>query len=180
MPLASAVAYVKGLLDGLQWPEGMQNLTNPPAPLRCFIQPPNPWVEASTPTAFTWFETWQESRGNDPLRAGTIPRAAYQGGPSGTKSIVHTIPLYVVWQGGSPTDPYADSLFPGMLDAIMAAMRSSQDPVPITDPWTGMETQLTGLGEQYRGHGYLRDTEPQQLQREDALLSVTVTEIFSA
>jgi len=158
----------------------MQNLNSPPPPLRCFIQPPNPWVEASVPTAFTWFESWDESRGNDRLRAGTVPRAAYQGAPSGTKSIVHTIPLYVVWQGGSPTDPVADSLFPGMLDAIAAAMRSSADPVLITDPWTSLETQLTGLGELFRGHGYLRDLEPQQLQREDALMSVTVTEIMSA
>lgn len=179
MPLASAIAYVKGLLDGLQWPEGMQNLTNPPPPLRCFIQPPNPWVEASTPTAFTWFEDWNTSRGNDPLRAGTIPRAAYQGGPSGTKTTVHNIPLYVVWMAGSPTDPYADSLFPGMLDAIQAVLEVAPNPAVVADPWTGVETQLVNIGETIRGHGYLRDTEPQQMQRVDALLICPITEIRS-
>ena len=181
MPLASAVNYVAGLLSGLQWPEGMQNLTNPPPPLAVFVQPPNPDVLASVPTAYTWFESWSESRGNDRMRAGTLPRASYMGGPSGTKSIVHTIPIYFVWMGGSPTDPQASTLFPGMLDAIAAVLRVTSDPSPaLVDPWTGQETQLVDIGEVMRGHGYLRDTEPQQLQRLDALLIVEATEIFRA
>ena len=179
MGLASAVNYVATTLNGLAWPQAMQALTSPPPPLACYVQPPNPNVLASVPTAYTWFEMFDESRGSDRYRAGTVPRATYMGGPSGTKTIVHMVPLYIVWMGGSPTDPVANTLFPGMVDAIMAALRVSADPVTVTDPWTGVETVLVDVGETMNGRGYLRDTEPQQLQRLDALVSVQVTEIIA-
>jgi hypothetical protein len=178
--LAATLTYVQGILNGLQWPSGMQALNSPPPPLACYVQPPNPNIAGGTPTAYTWFEQWRNSRANDKLSAGTIPRASYPGGPSGTRSIVHRIPLYVVWMGGSATDPNAPALFPGMVDAISAVLETTPLNVPAVDPWTGVETAIIDIGEDIDGRGYLRDLEPQMSpQRLDALLSVSVTEIIS-
>jgi len=178
--LASAVGYMQQLLDGMNWPAEMQALPSPPPALRCFITPPDPNVAAGTPSAYVWFNRGQESRNPGKYGAGTVPRANYPGGPSGTKTIEHTVPIYVVWAGGSPTDPLVNVLFPGMVDAIMATLRVSVDPAVITDPWTGVQTQLVDVGERISYITDLRALEPMQLQRLDALLEVTCTEVFSA
>lgn len=178
MGLASCTGYIRDLLDGLEWPAAIQQLPSPPAPLACYIQPPNPLVSGD-PTAFTWFERGRESRNGARYGAGTVPRAAYPGAPSGTKAIEHTVPVYFVWNGGSPTDPAASSLFPGMVDAIMATLRTSPDPVRLTDPWTGVESWDVDAGETIEYLTYLRDLESQQLQRLDALLTVSVVEVIA-
>jgi len=178
MGLASTVQHMKTLLDGLNWPQEIQNLPSPPPPLACYITPPNPNVQASVPTAYVWFNRGMESRSNDALRAGTIPRASYTGGPSGTKSTVHTVPVYFVWLGGSPTDPNADTLFPGMVDAIMATLRVAPDAEQVADPWTDMQSSLVDIGERMSYLTDLRALEPMQLERLDALIECTVTEVF--
>lgn len=178
MGLASTVNYLRDYLDGLEWP--FQNLTSPPGPLQAFITPPNPQVIASAPSAYLWFNRGDESRNGAKYGAGTVPRASYPGGPSGTKAIEHTVPLYLVWDGGSPTDPVVNSLFPGMVDAVMAYLRVAPDPAPVTDPWTGGQTELVDIGEHMSYLTSLRALEPMRLERLDALLELTVTEIFNA
>ena len=180
MGLASAVGYMQTLLDGMNWPAEMQALPSPPPPLRCFITPPDPNVQAGTPSAYVWFNRGDEARQGAKYGAGTVPRASYPGGPSGTKATAHTIPVYVVWAGGSPTDPLVNILFPGMVDAIMAFLRVSPDPAVVTDPWTGVQTQLVDVGEHMSYLTTLRALEPMQSQRLDALLEITCTEVFSA
>ena len=178
MGLASTVNYLKDYLNGLEWQ--FTNLTSPPGPLQAYITPPNPNVLASMPSAYLWFNRGTEARDGAKYGAGTVPRASYPGGPSGTKAIEHTVPVYVVWDGGSPTDPVVNSLFPGMVDAIMAALRVAPDPALITDPWTGQQTQLVDIGERISYLTSLRALEPMRLERLDALLELTVVEVFSA
>lgn len=178
MPLASTVNYLKDYLDGLEWP--FENLISPPGNLQAFITPPDPNVIASAPSAYLWFNRGDESRNGAKYGAGTVPRASYPGGPSGTKAIEHTVPVYLVWDGGSPTDPVVNTLFPGMVDAVMAALRVAPDPALITDPWTGQQTQLVDIGERISYLTSLRALEPQRLQRLDALLELQVVEVFSA
>lgn len=178
MGLASTVGYLQQLLDGLEWP--FTNLVNPPGNLQAFIMPPNPQVIASAPSAYLWFNRGDEKRSGAKYGYGTVPRAQYPGGPSGTKAIEHTVPIYLVWDGGSPTDPVVNSLFPGMVDAVMATLRVSEDPVVITDPWTGAQSQLVDVGENISYLTSLRALEPQRLERLDALLELTVVEGFSS
>jgi hypothetical protein len=178
--LASAVGYMQNLLNGMNWPAQMQALPSPPPPLACYITPPDPNVLAGTPSAYVWFNRGDEARNGAKYGAGTVPRASYPGGPSGTKTIEHTIPVYVVWTGGSPTDPNVNILFPGMVDAIMATLRVSPDPALVTDPWTGEQTQLVDIGERIAYLTSLRALEPMQAQRLDALLEITATEVLSS
>lgn len=181
MGLASATNYVKDLLNGLAWPAGMQALTNPPPPLIAQVMPIDPYVLAGTPQAQVWFAHGDESRGNDKYRAGTVPRALTMGGPSGTKTIIHRIAVYLVWTGGSPTDPVRDTLFPGMVDWVMATLRVTTDPQAVPDPWTpSITTDLVDIGETMSFDTALRTLEEQQAQRLDALITLTVTEIMSA
>ena len=180
MGLASTVNYLRDFLDGMQWPDGMRALPNPPPALAAYITPPDPNVLAGTPSAYLWFNRGDENRSGAKYGAGTVPRAQYPGGPSGTKAIEHTVPLYLVWDGGSQTDPVVNTLFPGMVDAVMAALRVSPDPALITDPWTGDQSQLVDIGERISYLTSLRALEPQRLQRLDALLELTCTEVFSS
>jgi hypothetical protein len=177
--LAGTQAYLKNLLNGLTWPAGMQALSSPPNPLACYITPPNPYVEsASTPTAYVWTQKGTENRDNAKYGAGTIPRAAFLGAPSGTKAVMHAIPVYVVWDN-TLTDPLADSLFPGMLDAIMSVLRVSTDEARITDPWTGVESALVDVGETIEWDVDLWTVATQRLGRYDALLTLPIVEVIA-
>ena len=180
MGLATAVTYVKSLLDGMNWPQQMAALPSPPPPLRCYIQPPDPNVLSAGPSAYTWFNRGDVSRNPAKYGAGTVPRAAYQGGPSGTKAWAHMVPVYIVWTGSSPTDPLADILFPGMVDAVVNTLQFSPDPVTVTDPWTGVESSLVDVGETISYLTALRALEPMQSERLDALLECSVVEVISA
>jgi hypothetical protein len=176
MPLASVTSFVAGLLDGMTWPAGMQALTSPPPPLVSTVIPTSPTVSAG-PAAYVWFGRVRESRANAEYSAGTIPRGY------GTKTQNHGILIYVVWTGGSPSDPNAAILFPGMVDAIMANLRTTSLPssgVPVTDPWTGAVTNVVDIGEVQSVDTYLRELEPMQLQRLDALIEAQVVEVMTA
>jgi len=172
--------YTKTLLQTVTWPAAMLALPSPPGSLQVNLTPPNPNVIASAPTASVWFLRFMESRDQNRLKAGTIPRATYPGGPSGTKAAEHTVAIYIAWEGTSATDPNQDILFPGMLDAIRSVLRVSPDPEVITDPWTGEQSYVVDVGEIIDGQTDLEALAPQRLNRWDALLTCPVTEIFSA
>jgi hypothetical protein len=165
-------------LQTVTWPPGMLALTSPPGQLQVYITPPNPNVQASAPTACIWMMRGTENRDNAKYGAGTIPRANYAGGPSGTKAVAHSIPVYIVWEGPG-NDPNADNLFPGMLDAIMATLRVSADPVEVTDPWDGTQSWIVDVGETMTYDSDLFAVAPQTLERWDALLTVPVVEVIA-
>lgn len=173
MPIASTALYMKSLLDGLNMPGGT-------LPMRAYIMPPDPNDETQYPTAYVWPADFDESRAG--AQGGSIPRNTGPGTPSGFKPVEHSIEIFIVWfQQGD--DPDADSMFPGIVDAAMAALRTSPDPiggVPITDPWTGQQTSLFDVGEVMRGRIVVSATSDQGFNRLDCLLTCTVHELIQA
>ena len=111
MPITSTIQYVKAQLDGLAMPGGIPNMA-------AYITPPDPNVEAEIPTCYIWPTKGREARESG--RGGTIPRNTGPQTPSGTKPITHMIDLFVVYFGADD-DPQADSLFPGVIDAVLEA-----------------------------------------------------------
>lgn len=182
MSIAGVWVYVKNQLDGLAWPPAMAGL---PA-LTAWVLPPDPNATASSvPAAYVWGGAGDESRAA--VHGGALPRAAYPGGPSGTKGTVHTVMIYLAWTltpGDTATDPYGnpdtDTLFPGMVEAVKAVLRAAALPQLIIDPWTSVESQVVDVGETMRHEIYVRAAEPQGMKRYDAFLDCAVTEIISA
>jgi hypothetical protein len=179
MTLVASMQYLKSILDGLAWPASMASLPSPPGNLSAHITSPNPNVVASSPNAYIWFLRGTENRDNAKYGAGTVPRASVQGGPSGTKATEHNIPIYVVWDAAQ-SDPNFATLFPGMIDAIRSVLRVSADPVMVTDPWTGEQSWLVDVGETMTYDLDLWALENQRIERWDCMLTVQVTEVFSA
>ena len=180
MSLSACQQYVKGLLDGLTWPAGMQALPSPPQPLLAMVTPINPWVASSAvPTAHIWMEKGQRSRDTSRYKVGTIPRAAYKGAPSGTKAGAHAIPVYLVWEN-TLTAPNADILFTGMIAAICDALEYAPARTLVTDPWDGTQSWAIDIGESISYETGLFTTEPERLARYDALLTVPLTEVYAA
>jgi hypothetical protein len=179
MTLVSAMQYCKTLLDGLEWPAAMMALPSPPGPLEAYVTSPIVTTTASSPQAYVWFTRLTENRDNAKYGAGTVPRAQFQGAPSGTKAVEHQVAVYVTWPIFSG-DPNMSTVFPGMLDAIRAQLRYSADPELITDPWTGEQSWLVDVGETITVEQDLWALAPERLERWDALLTVPVTEVIFA
>lgn len=174
MPIVTAQTYINKLLNGLVWPTLMTNLPS----LESQITPLDPQVEAQIPQAYVWPTRGNESR--NPKMGGTVPRASTFGGPSGLKSEVHKLGVWVVWFQADD-DQDADNLFPGMVDWIMKTIRGAPDPTPIqTDPWSEIESYLLDIGEDMDYEITLRDLLEQRYNRYDALITLTVSEVFPA
>ena len=136
MPIASTLAWVKDLLDGLPMPGGCQNMA-------AYITPPGPERRGPVPTAYVWPTDGHESR-EDP---GTIPRNTGPGTPAGFKPVNHMIDVFIVYFQADD-DPQADSIFPGIVDAAMFALRTSQDSATLQDPYNpNITSTLYDLGE---------------------------------
>jgi hypothetical protein len=171
MPIASTLAYVKGLLVDLPMPAGL------PA-MAAYITPPDPNEETQIPTAYVWPTDGEESRNGE--KAGTVPRNSGYGTPSGDKGIEHNIDVYVVWEA-SDEEPDIDSLFPGVVDAVMAAFRFSADPATVTDPYQPETVStLIDLGEKMSYRITLRSLVEQAYNRYDCLLQLSVLEVIKA
>jgi len=162
--------YIRDLLDGLRWP-----ISNLP-PLQMQITPPDPNVDAQIPQGYVWPSRGNESR--SPRRGGTVPRATSAGAPSGLKTIEHRLELWLVWWG-LDDDPDSDTLFPGMVDTVMETLRVSPDPTAIlTDVWTSQQSYLIDVGEVMDYEITLRAITDQRFNRYDALITMTLNEVF--
>jgi hypothetical protein len=171
MPIASVANYVKSLLDGLAMPGGEQDMA-------AYIDAPDPNTQTQIPAAYVWPTDVDEKR--DPKDAGTFPRNQGPGTPSGFKTEAHSIDVYIVWMG-SADDPEGDSIFPGIVDAAMAALRTAYPmPAIITDPYTGAQTQASNIGESMRGQIFVSALEDEGYLRYDAKLTVPVLEVIQA
>lgn len=169
MPIASTLAYVKGLLDGLPMPGGAPNMAS-------YVMPPDPNVETQIPTAYVWPTDGEESR----EKPGTIPRNTGPGTPSGFKPENHMIDVFIVWFQADD-DPQADSLFPGMVDAVMAQLRTSQDSATLYDPYNpNVVSTLYDLGEKMHYSIIVSALADQAYNRLDALIRCPVMELIQA
>lgn len=164
MPLAGAMLFVQGLLDGLPMPGGSPRLA-------AWITPDDPDPDpAERPAAYIWPLPGDEKRL-------TVPRNTGPGTPAGWKTLCHDIGIYLIWFG-SDADPDADTAYPGYLDALMDALRTAW-PMPafITDPNTGEVTQVVNAGEDmHYDSPPPRSVADQRYLRYEALIHVPVTE----
>jgi hypothetical protein len=170
MPIASVTTYILDLLNNLPLPGVAGESGN----LTCYITPPDPGT-LTVPTAYLWPSTGSETRLTSP-RAGGANVAE-----PGWKKITHQLSLWISWVGAG-SDPSADTNFPSVVDAIMAALRPSPDPVELTDPVTGVITSaIVGVGERMTYDvAVLHALEDQRYLRYDARLTLPVSEYFQA
>jgi hypothetical protein len=170
LPIAAACAFVKSVLNNLAMPGGLPNMA-------AYIMPPDPNVEAEIPTAYVWPTKGREGRAGE--EGGAIPRNTGPGTPAGTKSLLHSVDVFCVFFQADD-DPQADSLFPGVVDAVMDALRTCEDPAVIIDPYTGNDSQLIDLGERMTYEIVVSALEDQRYNRLDGLVVAMVNEIFHA
>lgn len=171
MPIVSVQSFLLSLLDGLDMPYG-----KPAA--NAYITPPDPRVQARVPAIYIWPSDGDENRSTE--LGGTVPRNKGIGSPSGTKGIKHQVDVYITWtsvNAGEQSDP----IFPGMIDAVMAALRYAMpNPAQITDPNTGLTSTLYNVGEEMRYRPGIEALDDQKWVRYDALVTVSVWEIMNA
>lgn len=171
MGIVVAQAYLLSLLDGLPMPYGRPNA-------KAYITPPDPRVQARVPAIYIWPSDGTENRSN--TLGGTLPRNTGPNTASGTKGIAHELDVYITWfSSGSGTAQ--DPVFPGMVDAVMYALRfSTPNPVTMTDPNTLATSDLYNTGEQMRYRIGVESTADERYKRYDCLVGCTVWEIFRA
>lgn len=174
MPVLAVCNYIQGLLSGLPMPG-----ENTP-PMKAQIIPDDPQVETDIPTAYVWPDPQEHGEESRDGPAATVPRNTGPGTPAGFKSLTHKINVYIVWMGPGD-DPQAGPVWLGIIDAVMAAFRTTY-PMPqvITDPWKGQQTQVADLGEKMRWRTALSALADQAYNRFDALIQCQVTEVIQA
>lgn len=134
MPLNSVQLYIQGLLDGLVIP-------TIPKPLTAYITPPTV-EDADGPKAYVWGARLLGSRQ-------TAPR------PVAFKHLSWTVDVYLSYETlpPNPNDPSenVDQEFPLIIDAVMAkTWYTAPMPTIITDPSTGVTSQILAIGEQFQ------------------------------
>lgn len=171
MGIVSVQSFLLSLLDSLPMPYGQ-------ASAKAFVTPPDPRVQTSIPAIYIWPADGDENRSAE--LGGTIPRNTGPGTSSGTKGILHRTDIYITWtSGGSGTQQ--DPIFPGMVDAVMFALRFSQpNPVYITDPNTNLTSTIYNTGETMTYRMGIESLADQRRKRYDALVNVSIWEIFQA
>lgn len=170
MSINATQLAIQNIINGLPMPGGAPNLV-------AYITPPDPNVLADVPTAYIWPSTGNESR--NPAFGGTIPRAAFTGAPSGTKPVIHTLHIYLIWMQAND-DVQADTWFPGMIDAIKDALRVYTDPLKTADPYTGTESYLIDIGERMTHQIAVSALEEQRMHRYDGLITCQLVELIFA
>jgi hypothetical protein len=170
MGIAAAQTYVQQLIDQLPMPGALPNLA-------AYVTPPDPNVDAEAPTAYVWPSDGDESR--DSQKGGTVPRNTGPGTGSGWKNIAHSMDIWVVWFGADDDD-LADITFPGVMDFIMACLRTSPERPLAVDPWTQAQSWLVDIGEKMTYNIKLRALADQRYNRYDGLIVLDFYEIFQA
>ena len=163
--------YLQAKLDGLEMPANI-------AAAQAYITPPDPRVQARVPAIYIWPSDGNENRSSE--LGGTIPRNTGPNTPSGTKGLLHQFDIYVTWFSANQ-GKQADPLFPGIVDTIMFALRTSlPNPAPMTDPYTGQTSTIYNVGEQIKYRIGIEATADERWLRYDSLLQVSIWEILNA
>jgi hypothetical protein len=131
VPLNSVQQYVKGLLNGMTipGPTGMPSTT-----LTAWVTPPV-YENLNGPRAHVW-------GGRKRVTRQTAPR-----GP-GFRHYAWTIDIYLVHLA-NPNDTGVDQAFPLLVDAVEAQLGSTPMGAFITDPTTGVKSQVLEIGEDW-------------------------------
>jgi hypothetical protein len=171
MPIVTAQAFLLSLLDQLPMPYGKPAAS-------AYITPPDPRVQSKVPAIYIWPSDGEENRTGE--LGGTVPRNTGPGTASGTKGIQHQMDIYMTWfSTGSGTSQ--DAVFPGMVDAVMYALRFSlPNPVTMTDPNSGLVSDIYNTGEVMHYTTGIDSTADERYKRYDALIKVQLWEIFRA
>lgn len=171
MSVVAVQSFLLSFLDNLSMPYGLPDA-------KAFITPPDPRIQTSIPAIYIWPSDGDENRSED--LGGTIPRNTGPGTASGTKGILHRFDIYLTWTSagqGTQQDP----LFPGMLDAIMYALRFSQpNPAYVTDPNTNLTSTIYNTGEVMTYRTGIESLADQRRKRYDAIVNVSIWEVFNA
>lgn len=174
MPIAAAMQFVKDLIKNLDMPDGTPELV-------AYITPLDPDPEADSPKAYVWPLRPGVHEKRDPKDGGSMPRNTGEGSEAGDKTLDHKIGIWLVWFGPDD-DPEADTLFPGMVDRVMKALRFSwPNPAVLTDPYDGTQSWAADTGEEMWA-----DIDPphslknQRYLRYDALITVPIQEVITA
>lgn len=170
MPIVAVQQAILGVIDRLPMPNGNYLL-------EAYVTPPDPETDYTNPHAYIWPTRGSESRKAE--EGGAIPRNTGVGTPAGTKAIRHNMEVFIRWFGLND-DPQADTWFPGMVDAVMWALRTAADPLPVTDPYNEAGSQVIGLGEVQEYHITVRSTEDEAYLMYDGLITCPLWEIFRA
>lgn len=137
MPLNSIQQYVAHIISDMEIP-----LQGGP-PLEVYITPPT-YEDIDRPKAYVW---GGRARG----KRQTMPRntsGLLVDGKSGFKTIDWTMDIYLLYET-TPDGPYADQEFPVIVDAVMTKFWTTPLNVYITDPITGVVSQVTSIGEEW-------------------------------
>lgn len=165
MSINAAQVHFRTLLDGLPVPGGLN--------IEAYITPPDPEVDYVQPHAFIWPSDGEETRL-------TIPRmVAAPNGVSGSKQIMHIMDIFLVWFAQND-DPEADTWFPGMVDAVMIALRTSSTPAVVQDVYTNATTQIIDVGERMTYKTAVSAVADERFNRYDALISCHVMELITS
>jgi hypothetical protein len=169
MPLNSVHTALKQILDGLVIPGTAGTLD-------AYIMPPDPRDEP--PPAIYLYP----ARGPEKRQA--LPRNQTEGinsSQAGWKQIDHTVDGYLTWFCENDPAAQVDSAFPAVIDAVMAALREGPSPYYVTDPLTGLQSDLVDIGERMEYDAVApRTTSAEALLRFDALITIHVLEFFQA
>jgi hypothetical protein len=172
VPIASVLSFVKQQLAGIPMP-GPNALA-----MKAYITPPDPNVDAQIPTAYVWPTDGTESR--DTGKGGSSPRNTGPGTPAGWKPIEHVVDVFIVYFMADD-DPQADSLFPGIVDAAMYALRTCQDSATLADPYNpNITSTLYDLGENLHYQIVISALADQAYNRYDALIRCSCYELIQA
>ena len=166
MGIASVTQAVKAILDGLAMPGGLPGMD-------AYINAPDPNVQTTIPTAYVWPTAFETSRDTLPRNLGPYSQAG-----AGFKAKQHSTDVFIVWMDGGSEDD-ADTIFPGIVDAAVAALETASMPALITDPYTGVVTELVNLGEVIRGRIVASALEDERFLRYDALLQLPAQETYN-
>lgn len=159
MPLNSVCQHVKGLLDGLAIPD--QTL-----PLDAMIQPP-PIDIPTGPKAYVWAS-------NGAWKRQTMPRG------QGFQQFDWPLDIWLTLLTSTQV-PDLDQLHLLFVDAVLMALLTAPMPIFITDPTTGLETQLWQIAEAGKiANPPGRTTENVRLLLYGTALTVTVREVVQA
>lgn len=163
MPLNSIQQHCVSIIDGLPIPGSADALT-------ATIQPPN-FEDLDGPRAFIWGGTMRGERQTAPR--GDAPKAGF-------KRLNWVVDVWLSYLT-TPDAPDVDRAFPLIVDAVMSAFWSTPMPVFITDPVTGLVSQLLQIGEEFELEApTARATQTQRMLYYTARLGLDVYEAVQA